>query len=73
MKNLEFIEPLAFHSLKNLETIEIKNNPRLNYIDPFAFYDTLADDKPNIVKNIDLRLFVIRYLRNVKNVSSIKC
>ena len=56
MKNLEFIEPLAFHSLKNLEIIEIKNNPRLNYIDPFAFYDTLADDKPNIVKNIDLRL-----------------
>ena len=53
MENLESIEALAFHTL-NLETLEIKNNPKLTYIDPLAFYDTLQYSSPNNVKNLDL-------------------
>ena len=40
--------------MHNLEVIEIKNNPGLYYIDPYAFYDTLSNDAPNIIKTIDL-------------------
>ena len=62
MENLEEIEPLAFHSLKNLEVIEVKNNPKLRYVDPHAFYDSLSDIDPNIVKIVDFSDNALRYI-----------
>ena len=50
---LKNIEPVAFHGLE-LEVIEIKNNPNLNYIDEKAFYDSYVDENPNRVQNLDL-------------------
>ena len=62
MENLEEIEPLAFHNLKNLEVIEVKNNPKLRYVDPHAFYDSLSDSDPNIVKIVDFSDNALRYI-----------
>ena len=62
MENLEEIETLAFHSLKNLEVIEVKNNPKLRYVDQHAFYDSLSDNAPNIVKSVDFSNNALSYI-----------
>jgi hypothetical protein len=54
LKFLEYVEPLAFHGLHHLDILEMKNNPNLKHIDPFAFYDTLQDNAPNVIKRLDL-------------------
>ena len=65
MENLEEIESLAFHSLKNLEVIEVKNNPKLRYVDPHAFYDSLSDSDPNVVEIVDFSANALRYISTV--------
>ena len=39
------VEALAFNDLKTLEMLELRNNPNLSFIHPFAFYDTLEDER----------------------------
>ena len=59
---LTTIEPVAFNGLESLEVLEIKNNPKLDYIDPKAFYNSLADEYPNPVQNLDLSNNALRTL-----------
>ena len=62
MENLKTIEPIAFNGLENLEILEVKNNPKLDYIDPKAFYNSLDDEFPNTVENVDLSNNALRTL-----------
>ena len=64
MRNLRHIEPVAFNGL-DLEVIEIKNNPKLEYIDEKAFYNSYADEIPNRVQNLDLSNNALRTLSEI--------
>ena len=37
------LEQFAFHGLESLEFLEMKNNPKLEFIHPKAFYDALTE------------------------------
>ena len=64
MRHLRHIEPVAFNGL-DLEVIEIKNNPNLEYIDEKAFYNSLSDEIPNRVQNLDLSNNALRTLSEI--------
>lgn len=50
LPRLREIQSLSFDSLAELDTLEIQHNPRLVYIDPFAFYDNLHALRPHHVQ-----------------------
>lgn len=54
MPNLEQVEPLAFGSLTSLQRMELKDNPRLYYIDPQAFSRTIDGKLKNTPKEVVL-------------------